>query len=734
MMSFLRLRFMQRLLSPCLPGAIIAAVLLVLAAPAAHATTTTTVTSSANPSNYTTNITLTATITGGPGATGTVTFLDGTATLGSSPVMPGPVTATYMTSTLGAGTHMISAVYSGDGSNSGSTSAIFNQVINAHGTSTTLAVSANPIAYGSTLGLVATVVGATPTGTVTFKDSAGAIGSATLSAMGTASFSLATLSAGAHTLTAVYAGDGNNLASTSVVTNETVSFGTTSTTLVSSLNPAPFGQSVQFTANVIGGTGATGTMQFRDNGNVVSTQPVIGGAANFSTSALAIGSHTMTAVYSGDSNRAGSTGTVTQVIGAGVSTTVLSTSLNPSPTGQLVTFTATVTGSNSPSGTINFKDGATVIGTASLAGGAATYATSSLTAGTHIMTAVYSGDTNNQGGTSASLNQVISTVPVAIISSRNPSSAGQSVTFTVTVTGAGPTGSVTIFDSGNALSSATLAGGVATYTTSTLSVGTHSINARYGGDTNNPSAFSSILTQTVSGTVVPQTGLWWNPAEGGRGYTIEQRGNNLFMATYLYDASGRSTWYGLGPGPIVNGTYQGSLLSYSGGQTLTGAYQPATQSSTGGFATVTFSTPTQGTLTWPEGTIPIQKFDFGPGGSAAVQPVGTPEPGWWWAPNEGGRGYSIEIQGGVMYLAAYMYDAQGNPVWYASGPANMTGLMTYQGTWQQYGNGQTLTGTWHPAQVTNSNAGSVTIQFSSTTAAMLTFPDGRQVAIERFAF
>jgi hypothetical protein len=85
----------------------------------------------------------------------------------------------------------------------------------------------------------------------------------------------------------------------------------------------------------------------------------------------------------------------------------LTSSLNPSNFGQSVTFTATVTGV-SPTGTVTFTDGATVLGTAALnSNGQATFTTSSLTVGSHAITAVYSGDTNNAAGTSAALTQVV---------------------------------------------------------------------------------------------------------------------------------------------------------------------------------------------------------------------------------------------------------------------------------------------------------------------------------------
>ena len=234
--------------------------------------------------------------------------------------------------------------------------------------------------------------------------------------------------------------------------------------------------------------------------------------------------------------------------------------------------------------------------------------------------------------------------------------------------------------------------------------------------------------------ITPQSGYWWNPAEPGRWFNIEKKGSNLFMATFLYDVSGRTTWYGVGPGAMNGNTYTGTIDSYSGGQTLTGAYKSPTVLGPSGSFSITFTSSTQGSITWPGGTVPIQRYDFGPGGAAGTQAAGTPETGWWWAPTEGGRGYAIEVQGGTMFLAGYMYDAAGNAVWYASGPTAMNGTTAYIGVWQQYGNGQTLTGAYKAPGIVNANLGSVTIQFTSTTTGTLTFPDGRNVAIIRYVF
>jgi len=238
----------------------------------------------------------------------------------------------------------------------------------------------------------------------------------------------------------------------------------------------------------------------------------------------------------------------------------------------------------------------------------------------------------------------------------------------------------------------------------------------------------------ASNTIGPQAGYWWNPAEGGRGFTIEQNpaSGNVFFATYLYAANGNALWYAAGPAPMTGATFNAPLLAYSGGQTLTGAYQPATQSASPGNVSISFSDTTHGSLTWPGGTIPIERYEFTPDGLTSPPTAAQPQTGYWWNPAEGGRGYTIEVQSNIAFVAAYMYDNAGNPVWYASGPATLVGN-AYQGSWTLYAGGQTLTGLYQsPAGTTT--AGSLTVQFASATSGTLTLPDGRQIPIQRYSF
>jgi hypothetical protein len=190
----------------------------------------------------------------------------------------------------------------------------------------------------------------------------------------------------------------------------------TTTTVGSSVNPSVFGQSVTFTATV-SPIPSGGTVDFVIDGSpVASGVPLNGmGQAVFVTSTLSVtGSpHTVIANYSGNPSFGSSSGSLTgdQTVNKDNTSTVVTSNVNPSVLGQLVTFTATVTatspGSGTPGGTVNFIiDGATVASNVALAGGQATFQTSSLTVSGSPHTVVVNftdtdGNFNNSSGSLA---------------------------------------------------------------------------------------------------------------------------------------------------------------------------------------------------------------------------------------------------------------------------------------------------------------------------------------------
>ncbi len=223
------------------------------------------------------------------------------------------------------------------------------------------------------------------------------------------------------------------------------------------------------------GTSATGT----------------GGAFTYSTSTLLDGNHSISAAYPGDTNFIGSSSTpFTLTVGKGAASITLAQSAATTVYGIPVTFTATLTGPvDTPTGTVTFMDGATPIGTGTIASGVATFTTSALVVGSHPITAVYSGDAEFNPVTSSVVTHVVTQVAavVTVTSSLNPDIYGDTITFTVNVAGVGvvPTGAVTLTDGATELGRITLnPAGVATLTVNNFTAGSHTITVVYGGDAN----------------------------------------------------------------------------------------------------------------------------------------------------------------------------------------------------------------------------------------------------------
>ncbi|MGA8763440.1 MAG: Ig-like domain-containing protein [Candidatus Sulfotelmatobacter sp.] len=183
--------------------------------------------------------------------------------------------------------------------------------------------------------------------------------------------------------------------------------------------------------------------------------------------------------------------------------TQLSSSANPSIYGTAVTFTATVTSTGgTPPGVVTFKRGTTAMGKGTLISGTASYTTkpTQLPAGTSSITAAYAGDAKDASSTSVALTQVVNQAATTTVltSQPNPSTAGQSVTLTATVTATPgvPTGTVTFKSGSRLLGRATLTNGVATLNTVFSKPGSLSLTASYAGTANYQSSTGSV-TQTV---------------------------------------------------------------------------------------------------------------------------------------------------------------------------------------------------------------------------------------------
>jgi hypothetical protein len=461
------------------------------------------------------------------GYTGTVTFTstDGTAVLPPNSTLTlgvGSFTVTFNTE----GVQTITATDTANSALKGSAT------VNVQSpTVTTLTSTLNPSFLGDSVTFNAVVIASSgsPIGTVTFSDNG--VGLATVGLVGgTASFTTSSLTVGTHPMTATFNPLTNKFVSStsSPALNQVVQDDTTTTLAQASPNPSSYGQTVTLSATVIAANGATptGTVGFFDSTTNTSLGSAIlaGGFGSITVSNLAVNSagHTINVSYTPVGNFKSSSTQLVQTVNAAATTTSLSSSNTAPNYGDAVQFTATVSvtppGVGPATGNVQFFiDGSLAPnGTVALtSSGTATYTTSTIPLGNHNVTATYLPDTNSLGfqnflGSSAAavLETVTKATPtVSLVASPNPAPPGNLVTISATVTPGSanansPSGSVTFFDGANALATINIPSGgtgpvTVQTTTSSLTLGNHSLTATYNGDPNYNTATSPAVTETI---------------------------------------------------------------------------------------------------------------------------------------------------------------------------------------------------------------------------------------------
>jgi Bacterial Ig-like domain (group 3)/FG-GAP-like repeat/Abnormal spindle-like microcephaly-assoc'd, ASPM-SPD-2-Hydin/FG-GAP repeat len=378
-------------------------------------------------------------------------------------------------------------------------------------TSTALTSSINPSAFGQSVALTAAITSltGTPTGTVSFLDGGTQLGTSTVSG-GVATLVTSSLAANSHSITAVYSGDSNFAASASPALIQTVNPSAATIGLGSSPNASVYLQAVTFTATIAAASGVQGTdtVTFQDGSTPLGIANVVGNTATLTLNTLSVGTHSITAVYSGNGNLAASSSSpVAQIVNKAAVNSTVASSANPSSEGQPVTFTVTVSPQypgNTPTGTITLKKNGVTLGTFPLNSGVGSDAISTLTLGSYSITALYNGDSNFTSGTSPTLIQTVDKIATAtsLTSSANPSYIGQALSITATVSassGIVPDGESVSFSSGaTSLGTASLSGGTATLTLSSLAKGLYDIKATYAGDGTFSNSISPIVAETIS--------------------------------------------------------------------------------------------------------------------------------------------------------------------------------------------------------------------------------------------
>ena len=306
------------------------------------------------------------------------------------------------------GTHTLNAAYAAQG-NFGASSA--SGTLGVGPGATTMTLSAPTVTYGANGIVTVTVSSATgtPTGNVSLSVDGGIAVVQDLIG-GSAAFTIPSPGVGSYTLSATYAAQGTfgaSSASGTLIVNQASASTTTTITAPS----VTYGADGIVTVTVSSATGTpTGIVSLSIDSGAAKTQGLINGSTTYTIPSPSIGSHPLSATYAAQGNFGASLASGTLIVSRASTSTSVTSSLNPSLSGDLVTFTATVTPSTA-TGSVTFKDNTTVLGTGTLSGGVAKLSTSVLSVASHSINAVYSSDTNYAASTSSILTQTVNKRP-----------------------------------------------------------------------------------------------------------------------------------------------------------------------------------------------------------------------------------------------------------------------------------------------------------------------------------
>jgi hypothetical protein len=372
--------------------------------------------------------------------------------------------------------------------------------------------------------------------------------------------------------------------------------GTATVVLAASPSPVAAGQTVTLTASVTPtatyASVPTGTIEFQDGGNVLGTVVTLDstGKATYTSTTLTPGTHSLTAVYSGDNTYPAGNASQSLAVN-GLTATV---KVTPSPasitTAMSLSVTVAVTGSGAtPTGTVTLSGGGYNSSAATLTGGSATIVipANSLSAGSDTLTVSYSGDANysQATGTSSVTVTAPATPAITVTPASNSIDAAASLSVTVTVGGSGgvtPTGTVTLTGGGYTSAAAALVNGSVTIVipANSLALGNDTLTASYSGDSNYSSATgstpSSSQVTVTPAPIAPTVTVVPASATANTGATlsvpITVTGSGVTPTGTVTLSSGG---YTSSAATLVNGSYTFTIPSNSlsaGADTLTAKY------------------------------------------------------------------------------------------------------------------------------------------------------------------
>jgi hypothetical protein len=270
---------------------------------------------------------------------------------------------------------------------------------------------------------------------------------------------------------------------------------------------------------------------------------------------------------------------------------------------------------------------------------------------------------------------------------------------------------------------ATFLVGYGTNSSSMLSTGNYEGAVSVNG--NSPCS-AALLASAAPSSPSALTGLWWNSNESGWGISFTQRRNIVFGAWYTYDGSGNPKWYVSPdcemPAGVTgtNGTCTGALYQVTGPTFFGTAFNPSLDNVVSvGNLTIAFQDANTAMMTYTVNgqgrTVSIIRQVFQP----ASTPPAIDYSDLWWNPNESGWGMTITQQYGVMFLAWYVYNGSGNPVWYVAPDCVVVGSACSGSVYST--TGPPLGPSFNPNSVIASTAGTITVTFVDANNATISY-------------
>lgn len=222
------------------------------------------------------------------------------------------------------------------------------------------------------------------------------------------------------------------------------------------------------------------------------------------------------------------------------------------------------------------------------------------------------------------------------------------------------------------------------------------------------------------------SGLWWNPNESGWGINFTQRRNILFAAWFTYDETGNPKWYvasscAMPAGTTgTSGTCTGSIFEVAGPVFFGVPFDPTRVGvNSVGNLSVTFTDQNTASMTYTvkgqTRTVPIVRQVFSSGTASPAVDFSD----LWYNPAESGWGMAVSQQFGVMFLAWFVYDANGKPMWFVASDCVVTGT-SCSGTLFRT-TGPAFGPTFDPTKVQVFQAGTIRVDFTDANNATLTY-------------